>query len=100
MSNTKLKVVENERAHRRVKVNLRGALCVPGKPITMVRTADISEGGVAITQPKGASPKSGTRVKLQLDGVLSTSAEKNFDIYSMRVVHAGGKRIGLEFDME
>lgn len=100
MSNPKLKLVENERAFKRVQVELRGALCVPGKPIAMVRTRNISEGGVSIAQPRGNRPAEGTRVKLQLDGVVSTSGEKNFDIYSMKVVYSNPAAIGLAFDTE
>ncbi|MGB5324024.1 MAG: PilZ domain-containing protein [Pseudomonadales bacterium] len=94
----KLKLVENERAYRRVNVNLRGALCVPGKPITMVRTRNVSEGGIAITLAKGEVPACGTSVKLQLDGVVSSNAEPSFDIYSMKVVYSGPSAIGLAFD--
>lgn len=100
MSNPKLKLVENERAYKRVNVHLHGALCVPGKPITMVRTTNISEGGVALTQAKGTRPAEGTRVKLQLDGVVSSSGDQNFDIYSMKVVYSNKSSIGLVFESD
>ena len=97
MSNPKLKLVENERAYRRVSVSLHGALCIPGNPIALVRTCNISEGGIAIAQLKTKLPKTGTSVKLQLDGVVSNGSPKNFDIYNMKVVYANRKSIGLAF---
>ncbi|MBT8148845.1 MAG: PilZ domain-containing protein [Pseudomonadales bacterium] len=98
MSNPDLKLVENERAHRRVSVALRGALCIPGTPITLVHTNNISEGGIAVVASQGRLPKVGSSVKLQLDGVLSNGPDRKFDIYAMKVVYANRKSIGLAFD--
>ena len=98
MSNPNLKLVENERAHRRVKVTLRGALCIPGTTIALVRTRNISEGGIALAHHKSRLPAEGTPVKLQLDGVLSNGPEKNFDVYAMKVVYANRNEIGLAFE--
>ncbi|MBT8140099.1 MAG: PilZ domain-containing protein [Gammaproteobacteria bacterium] len=100
MSNPNLKLVENERAYRRVNVELQGALCMPGSPITMVRTSNISEGGIGLHQESGPLPENGAQVKLQLDGVVSSNADRNFDIYSMKVVYANKNSIGLAFETE
>ncbi|NNC54376.1 MAG: PilZ domain-containing protein [Pseudomonadales bacterium] len=100
MSNPNLKLVENERAHRRVKVELKGALCLPGKPIKMVRTSNISEGGIGLQQAAGPLPKNGALVKLQLDGVVSSNADRDFDVYSMKVVYSNDNAIGLVFEAE
>ena len=98
MPNPNLKLVANERAHRRVKVALRGALCIPGSAIALVRTCNISEGGIALAHHKSKLPAAGTPVKLQLDGVLSNGPEKNFDVYEMKVVYANRNEIGLSFE--
>jgi len=98
MSNPNLKLVENEREYRRVRVALRGALCVPGTPITLIRTNNISEGGIAVVASQGRLPKVGSSVKLQLDGVLSNGPDNSFDIYAMKVVYANRQSIGLEFE--
>lgn len=101
MNNAEHKANGNERAYPRVNVGLRAALCMPGQPIALARTFNISEGGVSITTQAKDNvelPKSGARVKLQLDGVVSNGSDKSFDIYAMKVVYATPSSIGLAFE--
>ena len=100
MSQPHLKLVENERAFRRVNACLDGALCMPGKPIALFKTRNISQGGIAIDYSGKRRPKPGTNVKVQLNGILSSGPEHKLDIYNMTVVHTEPGKVGLAFAQE
>lgn len=97
MSKPKLKTVENARNYRRVKVSLQGAICLPNNVIKHIKTADISESGIGIVCEDDVPLTPGSKVKLHIDGVISSRIAKELDIYSMEVVHTSRNQIGLRF---
>ena len=91
------------RRFRRVRVNLKGALRIPGHGVEIVRTKNISEGGVAVSLLSAPEVTIGTDVQLHLSGIMSNEADdsssdsKRLETFTMRVVHAESKSLGLRF---
>ena len=95
--------VPESRRFRRVRVNLKGALRIPGHGVEIVRTKNISEGGVAVSLLSSPSVTIGTDVQLHLSGIVSNETDdhstdsKRLETFTMRVVHAENKSLGLCF---
>lgn len=94
---TDLKIISNKRRHKRVAVALNGAICPSNNKVELVKTLNISEGGVCISY-RGKTPlELGKEVKLQLEGVLSSGPQRELDIYKTSVVYRSKNKIGLKF---
>ena len=99
MTNTAFKLNENNesRRHRRVKVVLQGALRIPGQGVEMIKTVNISEGGVSLTTLGNCSVSTGKEVQLHLEGIVSNEDSGRLETYKMQVVHAEDNILGLAF---
>lgn len=95
--NIPLKIIANKRQHKRVRVALHGAICPSNKKAELIRTVNISEGGVCIRYQGQTPLKLGNEVKLQLEGILSSGPQRDLDIYKTSVVYMSRDRIGLKF---
>ena len=95
--------VPESRRFRRVRVNLKGALRIPGHGVEIVRTKNISEGGVAVSLLGTTGISIGTDVQLHRSGIVSNETDDNaednkrLETFTMRVVHAENKSLGLCF---
>lgn len=87
----------NRRHYRRVNVALNGALCLREKKIVLIKTTDISEGGICIAHDKPLPLAEGNKVKLQLEGVLYSGPQRGMDIFCMKVIHTSTEFTGLQF---
>lgn len=85
------------RRFKRVKVGLQGALRVPGLGVEMVRTRNISEGGIGLSTIGKFNIELGSDVQLHLNGIVSSSEKNRLETYEMRVVYCNGSDIGLIF---
>ena len=94
---TNLKPIPDARRFKRVDVSLKGALRIPGLSVAVVKTNNISEGGVSITTQDTLPLETGKAVELHLNGVLSNTQTKSLTTYNMKISHLAGKTIGLEF---
>ena len=87
----------NARRFRRAKVALKGALRIPGLGVEMVRTKNISEGGIGLNTLGNCNIDIGSNVQLHLNGVISGKESTRLDTYTMKVVHLNGCNLGLSF---
>ena len=87
----------NRRSYKRVKVALDGAICLQENQIELIKTADISEGGICISHDNPLPLVEGNNIKLQLEGVLYSGPQRAMDIFSMKVIYTTAQVTGLEF---
>ncbi len=95
--NSQLRLVSDRRRAKRVKVSMRGAICPGSGKAELIKTINISEGGVCIRYRGDANLRPGSKVNLQLHGILSSGPQRDLDIYRMQVVYRGGNSLGLRF---
>lgn len=93
----KLKKESEDRRFRRATVSLKGALRIPDLGVEMVRTKDISEGGIGVSTIGPCAVDIGSEVQLHLNGIISSEDTTRLETYSMEVVYLNGSDIGLSF---
>ena len=78
-------------------MSLKGALRIPHLGGEMVRTMDISEGGIGVSTIGACAVDIGSEVQLHLNGIISSEDTTRLETYSMKVVYLNGSDIGLSF---